>query len=176
MGFRPIVLNNLMNLKKRALSLLGVSALLLTTALPSSANTGEVELLQTMHDLGVTIVANTSGCKPKVDGMFNISTNTLTLCNYSGSPDSNDRDTVRHEAWHFLQSCAVKRHTYPGMQTFNTTAANFAKFVSMMSPAKIANIKENYSSDVHAVELEAFAAAEAYPASYIAKLIRQHCS
>ena len=131
-------------------------------------------LITTMESYGVTVQYNPSECSEGHQGSYNTS-KVLTLC-YNGRPTASDHDTVRHEAFHFLQHCAAIQRGDYGITPLavNTTARN--QWVStVLSDGHIYNIKETYPERAHQVELEAFAAAHHYSAHNLIGLIKSWC-
>ena len=147
-----------------------------TFALPATAKVdpGTPELLRTLNEYGVTVLYNPSEC----DGTFNGSYHTskvMKLC-YSGAPDANDYDTIRHEAFHFLQHCAAIRRGTNGIRPLAINPSERQQFVSeALSRGHIASIKDAYPTHNHQIELEAFAAAETYTARELISYIRSWC-
>ena len=99
----------------------------------------------------------------------------MKLC-YSGVPSANDHDTVRHEAFHFLQHCAAIRRDTNGIRPLAINPSERQQFVSeALSRGHIASIKDAYPAYNHQIELEAFAAAETYTAAEITQYIKSWC-
>jgi hypothetical protein len=147
-----------------------------TFALPSLArvDSATTHLLQTLNDYGVTVLYNPSTCTGKFQGRYNIN-KVMTLC-YSGVPSAEDHNTVRHEAFHYLQHCAALRR---GSQGIEPLAANSTKRLQwvhkVLTPQSIAAIQRTYPAHHHQVETEAFAAAHHYSAYDLVGLIKKWC-
>lgn len=158
--------------KSLSFGLLG--ALFLCAPAQARIEPGTGDLLRLMHSKGVRVVEGQGTCPPGVSGMFiNNRRPELHIC-FSGTPTANDHDTVRHEAWHYLQSCVT-----PGsgrLRTFFDTKAQFVSFVEGgLHPRQQDSIKLTYPHKAHATEFEAFAAANRLTATQIATYIRQYC-
>jgi len=147
-----------------------------TFALPSLArvDSGTTHLLQTLNDYGVTVLYNPSTCTGKFQGRYT-TRKVMTLC-YSGVPSAEDHNTVRHEAFHYLQHCAALRR---GSQGIEPLAANSTKRLQwvhkVLTPQSIAAIQRTYPAHHHQVETEAFAAAHHYSAYDLVGLIKKWC-
>ena len=147
-----------------------------TLSMPVSAKVdpGTTHLLQTLTDYGVTVLYNPSTCTGRFQGRYNIN-KVMTLC-YSGTPTASDHDTVRHEAFHYLQHCAAIRR---GSQGIEPLAANSTKRLQwvykVLKPQSVEAIKRTYPTAHHQVEIEAFAAAHHYSAYDLVGLIKKWC-
>ncbi len=156
--------------------LLSATIAAVTLALPVSAKVdpGTMQLLQTMEEYGVTVSYNPPDCDGSFDGKYSTHKE-LTLC-YSGAPEANDYDTVRHEAMHFLQHCASIRRGQSRIYPLAVHAGKRMQWIqSIFSPNEISGIKNAYEPRHHHVELEAFAGAEHYSASEITSYIKTWC-
>ena len=158
-------------IKSTFIGLLGA----LTIATPAHAriDSGTGNLLRLIDSKGVKVVEGAS-CRGNVHGMFvSYPTKELHVC-FDGVPDANDHDTVRHEAWHYLQSC----RTPPG-QPLRAHITNKQQYVDFVTRGTTAGIRDNvfmtYPNHKHKTELEAFAAARLLTSNEIATLIRQTC-
>ena len=101
--------------------------------------------------------------------------NEIGLC-YLGTPNANDHNTVRHEVWHFIQHCAAKRRGLQGLTPVSMDSMRRTQWVSQyLRPAAISNIRRAYPARAHAIELEAFAAAESYTSDQIGGVLRKWC-
>ena len=147
-----------------------------TFALPATAKVdpGTPELLRTLNEYGVTVLYNPSEC----DGTFNGSYHTskvMKLC-YSGAPDANDYNTIRHETFHFLQHCAAIRRGQNGIYPLavnNSKRSDWA--YSILGADSITQIKSAYDPHNHQIEIEAFASAQHYSANELVGLIKSWC-
>ncbi len=145
-------------------------------ALPALAKVdpGTVKLLQTLQEYGVTIHYNPSDCNRTFQGSYNTS-KVMKLC-YSGSADANDHNTVRHEAFHYLQHCANERRGGTGLRPLAINPHERQQFVSKaLNRSSITTITSSYPARAHQIELEAFAAAEVYSATDLITYIRSWC-
>ena len=154
-----------------------VASLSLSTPALAKYDSGTVELLQTVQRYGATVEYNPSHCRTATySGRYVVNGRVLSLC-YSGRPTADDHDTVRHEAWHFLQHCsAVRRgygHTIVPVTRHSSVRTQWVQ--RALSRNHIHRITSTYPAHTHAIELEAFAAADYYTAAEIARLIRQWC-
>ena len=158
-------------IKSIAIGLLGA----LTCCAPAHArvDSGTGNLLRLIHSQGVQVVEG-SNCGQNVHGMFVSGPNPeLHVC-FSGTPNANDHDTARHEAWHYLQSCRTPLGQ--PLRAHITDKAQYVAFVEQgTTPAVRDNIFMTYPSNKHKTELEAFAAARLLTSNEIATLIRQTC-
>ena len=166
-------------IKRLLCSALGLSSALITLQTPVSAkyDPGTVELLQTVQRYGATVEYNPTHCRnSSYSGRYTVNGRRLSLC-YSGRPSADAFDTVRHEAWHFLQHCAARRRGYG--DSIRPVARNTDHRTQWIHRAltrpHIHRIASVYPAHTHAVELEAFAAADYYSAAQIASFIRQWC-
>ena len=148
----------------------------LTISVPVSARveSGTTELLQTLTEYGVTIEYNPSICNGRFHGRYN-TLKVMSLC-YTGSPSATDHNTVRHEAWHFIQHCAEINR---GGSLITPLAQNGTKRQSwvnkVLNTNLISKIKHSYPEHHHQIELEAFAAAEHYTSNDLIKYIKTWC-
>ena len=138
---------------------------------------GTPALLRALPRHGVKVALNHSDCNGdrSFDGYYNTGTKAFVVC-YSGTPDANDHDTVRHEAIHVAQNCAARRDGNPnGIRPLlrGTALNNFVK--SVLSDEHIIRIKSLYPRDRHLTELEAFAAARYYTAAQVQQIVRTWC-
>jgi hypothetical protein len=147
-----------------------------TFALPSLARveSGTTQLLQTLTEYGVTVLYNPSTCTGRFQGQYN-TRKVMTLC-YSGAPSASDHDTVRHEAFHFLQPCAALRRGAEGIQPLAANSTKRLQWVNkVLKPQSIEAIKRTYPAHHHQVEIEAFAAAYHYSSYDLIGLIKTWC-
>ena len=166
-------------IKRLLCSALGLSSALITLQTPVSAkyDPGTVELLQTVQRYGATVEYNPTHCRNSTySGRYTVDGRLLSLC-YSGRPSANDYDTVRHEAWHFLQHCSAIRRGYGNNITpvARQSSVRLQWVQNALTRDHIHRITTVYPAHTHAVELEAFAAADYYTAAQIAQFIRQWC-
>ena len=148
-----------------------------TFAMPAVAKVdpGTTKLLQTLTDYGVTVLYNPSDCGGAFQGKYTTK-KVMTLC-YSGQPDASAHDTVRHEAFHFLQHCAaLRRGSSYGIEPLAINTTKRQEWVStVLHSGHIAKIKQVYPRHHHQIELEAFAAAAHYSADDLVTLIGKWC-
>ena len=147
-----------------------------TFAMPASAKVdpGSTRLLQTLNEYGVTVEYNPSHCSNGYNGRYTTE-KLMTLC-YRGTPDADDHDTVRHEAFHFLQHCAAIRRGQNGifpLAVNNSKRTDWA--YSILGANSISQIRATYPAHHHQVEIEAFAAAQHYSADELVTLIKSWC-
>jgi hypothetical protein len=156
-----------------------LAALIAATALSVPAiakiDPGTPQLLQTLTEYGVSIAYNPSICGTGFQGRYNTNKE-MVLC-YTGVPGAGDHDTVRHEAFHFLQHCASINRGEGGIQPLATNTATRNNWIrQVLQSGHIQHIKSTYPENHHQVELEAFAAAHHYSASELIGLIRSWCT
>jgi hypothetical protein len=167
---------NFLELNHFMKKLLTAAIAAITCALPVSAKVdpGTIELIRTMEQYGVTVQYNPITCDGSFAGLYSTRKN-LTLC-YGSQPTANDFDTVRHEAFHFLQHCASQRRGQLRMYPLAANAGKRMQWIqSVLTPRQIDEIKEAYPPYAHHVELEAFASAKRYSASEITSYIKTWC-
>ena len=149
-----------------------------TFAMPATAKVdpNSIALLQTLQEYGVTVHYNSSnGCSGGHQGSYNTA-KVMNLC-YQGSPTAEDHNTLRHEAFHYLQHCANVRRGGQGIRPLAINPSQRQQFVlKALNSRYIASIKESYPVRAHQIELEAFAAAETYTADELITYIRSWCS
>ena len=147
-----------------------------TFSMPVSATVdpGTTRLIQTMGEYGVTILYNPSTCSGGFNGQYTTQ-KVMTLC-YKGQPTASDHDTVRHEAFHFLQHCAALKRGENGITPLavNTDARTQWAY-SILGANSVDRIKHIYPRHHHQVEIEAFAAASHYTANDLVGLIKSWC-
>ena len=154
-----------------------VASLALVSPASARVESGTPGLLKLLGEYGVTVLYNPSRCSSgKFHGSYAPATKTMSLC-YQGTPGAEAHDTVRHEAWHVVQHCATSRRgQYPLYPVALDESARRAWLTKSLTSRAIAGIKEAYPAEVHAVELEAFAAARVYSAADIGGYIRAWCT
>ncbi len=147
-----------------------------TLAMPVSAtvDAGTPKLLQTLQEYGVTVEYNPSHCSNGYSGRYTTA-KLLTLC-YKGQPTASDHDTVRHEAFHFLQHCAALKRGDTGITPLAVNTSTRTEWAySILGANSVDRIKHTYPQHQHQVEIEAFAAASHYTANDLVGLIRSWC-
>ena len=148
----------------------------LTIALPAVARVepGTPQLLQTMEEYGVSIFYNPPTCSNGFHGMYN-TRKEMSLC-YRGAPNADAHDTVRHEAFHFVQHCAAMRRGERGITPLAVNSQERYNWVlKVLGSQRINGVKNAYDTEAHQVELEAFAAAYHYSATDLITLIKAYC-
>lgn len=151
-----------------------ITAVLLTLS-PTCARIegGTGDLLRLVESYGVDVQSSSVRCPDGADGMFVHNPPAIHIC-HDGSPSTNDHDTVRHEVWHYLQSCV----TPDGARTLRPyfdRPAYIALVDSALPRERQARILHSYHERLAASELEAFAAAQNLTAEHIAYYIRKSC-
>ena len=159
-----------------------------TASLAENTFEDHVNLWTALQDVGVTTILNHKiHCKTnvKMDGIYFPFAAMLVICQdlAKGTDEAywtkNDLDTLRHEAHHIVQDCAI------GGLGDGRAALLFAEkdeFNSVVLPilgaARVQQIRKDYSflseKDIR-LELEAFAVADTVPAASIAAKIKQFC-
>jgi hypothetical protein len=151
-----------------------IAAFTLTVPAVATVDPGTTRLLQTIQEYGVTIEYNPSHCSKGYQGRYTTA-KVMSLC-YRGAPTASDHDTVRHEAFHFLQHCASLRRGDLGITPLAISTTKRNQWVSqVLHSGTIRDIKTTYPVRNHQVELEAFAAARHYNADQLATLITRWC-
>ena len=161
----------------RTLSSLVAGLCLTATPALARVDAGTPALLRALPRHGVQVALNHSDCDGdrSFAGYYHTGTKAFVVC-YSGTPDANDHDTVRHEAIHVAQHCASQRDGNPrGIRPLlrGTALNTFVK--SVLTDDQIIRIKSVYPRDKHLIELEAFAAARHYSAEQVMSIVNQWC-
>ena len=152
----------------------------LTVATPSLARVeaGTADLIKTLQATGVSVVINGSDCSRGAHGSYSFvgMKRQLNLCP-GNDVDAEDHDTVRHETWHAIQHCVnVSRGTHINTPVV-TDRDKFVAFVKEFVPQELGQrIIKQYPSKHHAVELEAFAAANAFTAVELQNMFLEACT
>ena len=158
----------------QSLAACAVAAVSLSIPALAKVDTDTVALLQTLNEYGVTIHYNSTKCDNSYQGSYNIA-KIMQLC-YSGQPDADAHNTVRHEAFHYLQHCANVRRGGSGLRPLAIHPQQRQQFINQaLSRGYIESIKDSYPAGAHQIELEAFAAAEYYSAQDLITYIRSWC-
>lgn len=162
--------------------LLAASGAVCFSLLPSQARieSGTGDLLRLMDRYGVNVSTGTAANCRGAMGLISFKPGDVSvdIC-YSGTPQAKDHDTVRHEAWHFVQYCTMINNGIPTrvLPTVHTDRNEYIQFVQThLSNATIQRIRSVYPSHQHGAELEAFAAANAFTANEIAHKMRLTCN
>ena len=151
-----------------------IAASTLSVPAIATVDAGTPQLLQTLTEYGVTVLYNPPACSEGWMGQYTTE-KVMSIC-YSGQPDAETHDTVRHETFHYLQHCAAIRRGARGIEPLAINPTQRQQWVSqVLRNGAISQIKESYPSRVHQIELEAFAAAAHYDASQLATLVRKWC-
>ena len=159
------------------LTTIGLSSIALNApSAVSRIEPGTGDLLRTMATLGVRVYPNSDVCPEGSTGMFTyIPRLELHICYEGNNLTANDFDTVRHEAWHYLQYCVTPKEPIP-LHTFYSDKDSYVQFIrNGLSDTTVKRISSSYRDNVLAPELEAFAAAQQLTAGQISSLIRKHC-
>ena len=152
-----------------------VTAVLLSfTPAFARIESGTGDLLRLVASYGVEVNSSSQLCGNGVEGMFIHNPPAIHIC-HNGRPGVQDHDTVRHEVWHFLQSCKTPKGA-KALRPFFDRRAYVALVDSALTRERQAWILHNYHERFAATELEAFAAAKNLTAEHIATYIRQSCS
>ena len=183
-----------MNLKA---ALLAIAASFVSAAAPVAAgtrpNTGtfndHVRLYDTIHAYGVRVVINDyDECSKGIDGSYWSRERVLHVCQDNARPGereidwtANDLDTLRHEAHHMIQDCALGSLGDRQLIPLFGSEDNVMEFVRATLGEERARAYMNNPAyqgrpHVHLKEMEAFAAAYAIPAHQIADKMVQVCS
>ena len=160
-----------MNLLRK---LLAVTAAASALAVPAVAkvDAGTPALIRTAEAHGMSFLYNSPRCGGDFQGLYEHSERRITVCYRTA--DAEAHDTIRHEIWHGIQACAARKKGTP----FEPVArrGELDPFVrSQLSDQMIVRIKSAYPKDRHRIELEAFAAAEAYTAAQLIPLVEGWC-
>ena len=157
-----------------SLAAAAVAAVSMTMPALAKVDSGSTHLIQTLQEYGVTVLYNPSTCSQGFQGQYT-TRKVMTLC-YRGAPTASDHDTLRHEAFHFLQHCAAIRRGQGGISPLAINPSQRTQWVSsVLRSGQIDQIRSTYPEHHHQVELEAFAAAAHYDANDLATLITRWC-
>lgn len=157
-----------------------------------------VELVQTLEQVGVTVLFNHSSCHQpklgKIAGYYLSETKQMVICQdnarigQEGVPfTANDLDTLRHESQHVIQDCKDGignnrlHNMFPVIAKEGELSLQQFVAASGLSEKTLMRIFTDYSRmgfDVQtiALEYEAFAVAYAVPAATIAEVLKDACS
>lgn len=132
-------------------------------------------LLRSLQNSGISLSLNPTKCDGTYHGMY--STNrVMTLC-YKGTPNANDHDTVLHETIHAVQHCAAEKRGLSNTLVPILQGDALNRFIrANLDERTILQITSHYPKHHHAVELEAFAAANAYTAKQVEAIFKSWCS
>ena len=175
---------------KRFLSILLATATFATLPANASNNSTKAHgrLWRAIQQVGVTALVNSPRyCGSDALGVYDSSRATLVVCQtgtdgfkeVEWSPE--DLDTLRHEAHHLVQDCAVGRIADTEMGHLFTNSDQLKLFVNSALTtseidAIIALYRENGAPDkVVLLELEAFAVAGSISADAIAEKVKDWC-
>ena len=165
-----------MNLFKTLSALVAGFAVTTAPAL-ARVDAGTPALLRALPAYGVNVALNHSDCSGdrQFHGYYNTGSRAFVVC-YSGTPNANDHDTVRHESMHVAQHCASQRDGRPyGIRPI-LSGEQLNEFVtSVLTKREIESIKGMYPKDKWLIELEAFAGAKLYTASQVQSIVSQWC-
>jgi hypothetical protein len=151
-----------------------IAASTLSVPAIATVDAGTTQLLQTLTEYGVTVLYNPPECSEGWMGQYTTQ-KVMSLC-YSGQPDAETHDTVRHETFHYLQHCASQRRGAYGIEPLAINPSERQQWVSqVLRSGDITEIKSTYPAKYHQVELEAFAGAAHYDANQLATLVRNWC-
>jgi hypothetical protein len=174
--------------------LLAAFLTLSATLIPTSVKANQIEdhkyLIQSIIKVGVPVILNTRAhCNdPKYDGsyssglMFICQDNARLMNGKSVQWTANDLDTLRHEAHHLVQDCAVGGIADKKYSLLFTEKQEYARFVIGALGEEKAQLiwnaykKDGYSDIDILMELEAFAVAETVDARTIANKVLEFCT
>ena len=147
-------------------------ALINVGVLPVSAtvdpNTGN--LIRTIESKGYTVTLEP--CPGNIQGWMNHRLKKMVICDHSDLGSADAHDTVRHEGWHIVQSCKAGGDLAPVL----TKRADFVRFVEGNLPQEtIQMVTRTYSTDKHAIELEAWTAARVMTAAQVMTALNTYC-
>jgi hypothetical protein len=159
----------------RYLAAATIAAVSMSIPALAKVDAGTVNLLETLDDYGITVLYNPIGCGQGWLGQYTTE-KVMSIC-YSGQPDAETHDTVRHETMHVLQHCAaLRRGDQRGIVPLAINPAERQQWVSqVLRSGHINQIKSLYPARVHQIELEAFAGAAHYSADQLASLVKSWC-
>ena len=181
-----------MNIKAAVLS---IAAAFVSAAAPVAAGTrpgnsfdDHIRLYNTIHSFGVRVVINDySECNKGIDGSYWSRERVLHVCQDNARPGereidwtANDLDTLRHEAHHMIQDCALGSLGDRALAPLFGSEPRVMEFVrATLGEERARNIMNNDAyrgrPHVHLKEMEAFAAAYAIPASQITDKMVEVC-
>ena len=156
----------------RKLAAATVAAAALAVPAVARVDAGTPALIRTAEAHGMSFLYNSPRCGGDFQGLYEHAERRITVCYKTADADAHD--TIRHEIWHGIQACAARKKGTP----FEPIArrGDLSTFVhSQLSDEMIIRIKSVYPKERHLVELEAFAAAEAYTAAQMIPLVEGWC-
>ena len=152
----------------------------LALALPVSARIedGTLPLMQTIRDAGIVVKINSQEC---ADGTYSGLyihrglQRAFVVCP-GAEVTAYDHSVVRHEAWHAVQHCINTARGTNVWQPVIQDEKEFNEFIAaFLTPEKITKIKRMYPYREHRLELEAFAAMDAFTSAEIDQYFRKAC-
>jgi len=159
----------------QSLAAAAVAAVSFTSPAFAKVDAGTTRLLQTLNEYGITVLYNPAECSEGWQGQYTTA-KVMSLC-YSGRPNAETHDTVRHETMHVLQHCAaLRRGDNRGIVPLAINPDERNQWVSqVLRSGYIDHIKTLYPVHHHQIELEAFAGAAHYTADELATLVTKWC-
>ena len=155
---------------------------------PDNSFDDHIRLYNTIHSYGVTVKINDySECNKGIDGSYWSRERVLHVCQDNARPGereidwtANDLDTLRHEAHHMIQDCALGSLGDRALAPLFGSEPQVMEFVrATLGEERARNIMNNDAyrgrPHVHLKEMEAFAAAYAIPASQITDKMVEVC-
>jgi len=179
-------------MKNKFLSLLAASALAVGSLTPVKATEGVVEghraLWQAIREVGViTLINNPQICRDDISGAYDSSRGILVICQENARGVNQvewtayDLDTLRHEAHHLIQDCAVGRIGDSQMARMFEDYDEHRNFIkNTLTASEVRQIIKAYrengatNKDI-LIELEAFAVADSISAEQIANKVLDWC-
>ena len=161
---------------KRLLTALATTALLCPLTASAKTDLDTYELIEIATELGATVSYNASDyCLPGIRGAYDSTEKLIVLC-HDGWPTADDHDTVRHEMFHYAQSCAAEARGLQTLQPILNQPGQLSAWVkTVLTDDDIVRIKSNYPRVKWPIELEATAAAQNYTAAEIALILHLWC-
>tara|TARA_B100000925_G_scaffold162682_1_gene122156 strand:+ start:745 stop:1287 length:543 start_codon:yes stop_codon:yes gene_type:complete len=180
-------------MKKFLTSILASASLFVpNAALAENTFEDHVELFNTIKDTGITVLIN-----PKlhcmysdIDGFYHRDAALLVVCqdnSYAGGPQvewtANDLDTLRHEAHHVVQDCALGGIGDGRFELLFSEEGKLAEFISKSSytEEQVEDIvswltDEGLSEENILMEVEAYVVAQDIDATSISNKIKEFCN
>ena len=179
-------------MKKFITSILAsVSLIAPNAALAENSYQDHINLFNTLKEVGVTMLINPKiHCNDEgVDGFYQTDVALLVICqdnSSSGGPQvdwtANDLDTLRHEAHHVVQDCALGSISDGRLQRLFDDKEDFVDFVanSSFTEERLSNlvdvlIADGLTEEDVLMEVEAYVVAEDISAKTISDKVREFC-
>jgi len=178
-------------MKKLFTTILASASILFSPSIANAGNSFDdhVNLFNTLKEVGVTPLINSTHCKDGDYGLYHTTAQLLVICqeNRSNNSDqvkwtSGDLDTLRHESHHVVQDCNNGKVGDGKFNLFFNNKKDFFNFlkISKNSTNEIENLvnalgDEGLEGKDLLIELEAYIVAANVDALTIANKLKEFC-